>query len=240
MFGKILGTFFNIFLLLFFLLYLTSEIAGLCNIMRIFIINFLSPLKVYIVITFLGAYPVYKGLKVLGRTNETIFYLTLVMCSLLVVGIIRGNILNICPIFGASILNIIKSSMDSTYQYAGMEMYLVIYPYVLGDGNKQNLALKAAFITALIYTWLTFVTIYCLGIDIIPKSLVSVPIVAKFIQLPVINNFRFIFMVLWSLVVINLISNYYYGVVTSLNSIFTKLEAKNLYHNISFYCFFSY
>lgn len=227
-FGKIIGTFFNIFLLLFFLLYLTAEITGLSNINRTVIINFLSPIKVYIVITFLGAYSVYNGLKVLGRVNETIFFLTIFMSLLFVVGIVDGKTVNIFPIFGSGIMNIAKSSINSSYQYAGMEIYLFIYPYVSGKGNKQKLALKAAFITAFIYTWITFITIYCLGINVIPKTLASVPFVMKFIEIPVINNFRFIFMSLWTLIVINLISNYYYCVVISINSLFPKLDAKKI------------
>lgn len=108
----------------------------------------------------------------------------MLMCVVLSAGIIKGSLLNIEPVFGNGIVNIGKSSLDSTYQYAGMEIYLLIYPYVLGNINKQKLAYKAAFITALIYTWITFVTIYSLGIDIIPKSFISVPFVAKFIEVP--------------------------------------------------------
>jgi spore germination protein len=227
-FGKIIGTVFNTFLLLFFLLYLTAEITGLTNINRTVIMNFLSPMKIYIVITFLGAYSVYSGLKVLGRINETIFFLTLLMSLLFVVGIIKGSYLNVLPVFGSGMTNIAKSSVKSSYQYAGMEIYLLIYPYVLGNGNKQKLAFKAAFITALIYSWLTFVTIYSLGVNLIPKCLVSVPFVLKFLEIPVVNNFRFVFMSLWSLIVINLISNYYYGVITSLNSLLPKIDAKKI------------
>lgn len=227
-FGKIIGTFFNIFLFLFFLLYLSAEIAGLSNINRSIIINFLSPIKVYIVITFLAAYSVYNGLKVLGRINETIFYLIIFMSLLFVVGLVKGKTLNIFPVFGSGMANIAKSSINNAYQYAGIEIYLLIYPYVSGNGNKQKLAIKAVFITAFIYTWITFITIYCLGINLIPKCLVSVPFVIKFIEIPVINNFRFIFMSLWSLIVINCISNIYYSVVTSLNSFFSKLDAKKI------------
>jgi spore germination protein (amino acid permease) len=226
-FGKIIGTLLNMFFALFFLLYLTSEVSGISNLIRLVIVSFLSPIKVYIVITFLGAYTVSKGLRIIGRSNETIFYLILFMCILLVVGIINGKLLNIRPIFHSGVINIIKSSKDSIYQYAGMEMYLLIYPYVSGKKDTKALAIRAAFIVALIYTWITFVTIFNLGIDIIPKFPISVPAVAKYITIPVLNNFRFIFMVLWSLIVINIVANYYYAVVISLNSVFKKAN-KNL------------
>lgn len=227
-YGKIIGSFFNIFILLFFLLYLTADVSGLSQYTRLVIIKFLSPMKSYIVITFLGAYAAYKGLKVLGRVNESIFYLTIFMSLILVVGIFKGNMLNVMPIGGSGVINILKSSKDSSFQYGGIEIYLLIYPYVLGNKSKQKLAFKSVFIVACIYTWLTFITIYALGINIIPKYIESVPPVAKYIELPVINNFRFIFTVLWSLIVINFISNAYYAVVTSLNSLIPRTSSKKI------------
>ena len=59
-------------------------------------------------------------------------------------------------------------------------------------------SLKSVLITAIIYTWITFITIYFLGIDIIPKILWSVNMVPKTVQIPVINNFKFIFLVVWA------------------------------------------
>lgn len=227
-YGKVIGSFFNIFILLFFLLYLTADIFGLSDYTRLVITQFLSPMKSYIVITFLGAYAAYKGLKVLGRINESIFYLTIFMSLILVVGIFKGNMLNVMPIGGSGIINILKSSKDSSFQYACMEMYLLIYPYVLGNKSKQKLAFKATFIVAVIYTWLTFITIYSLGINIIPKYTESVPAIVKYIELPVINSFRFIFAVLWSLIAINFISNAYYAVSISLNSLIPRTSPKKI------------
>lgn len=227
-FGKILGTFLNIGLMLYFLLYLTSEIALLSNVLRIIVISFLPQIKVYIVITFIGAYSAYHGLKLLGRVNETVFYIIIFLCILLVIGIFGGSILNIKPIFGSGALKILQSSMGCFFQYEGMEAYLFLYPFITDKGNTQKIALKASFIVAFIYTWLTFVTIYTLGIYIIPKYVISVPVVAKYIQLPVINNFRFIFMGLWSFIGINLISNYYFFVASCLSSMFTKVDRKKI------------
>jgi spore germination protein (amino acid permease) len=232
-FGKIIGTFFNIFLFLFFLLYLTAEIAGLSTVIRVVIISFLPSLKVYIVLAFLGAYTAYKGLKVLGRISETMFYLTLTICLLAVGGIFNGKISNIRPIFDTGIMNIIKSSVESAYEYAGMEMYLLIYPYVSGKTNLRKAAIKSTFITAIIYTWIVFITIYNLGIGVISKITISFPLSVKYIEIPVINNFRFIFMSLWSLMVFALISNYYYATSTILSSIFSKVDQKK-------FCFILY
>lgn len=225
-YGKVLGTILNLFLLSFFLLILTSELPGLSNIIRGIIVYFLTPIKIYILTGFLAAFTAYKGLKVLGRVNETIFYLTLFMSSLLIIAIYKGKLINITPVFSSGMLNILKASKESAYQYSGMEMYLLIYPYVSDSKNLKKYAFKSMLITALIYTWLVFSTIYSLGVDIIPKVIVSVPLSLKYIEIPIINNYRFIFMMLWTLVVMALNANYYYASVHILNNVVPKISEK--------------
>lgn len=227
-FGKILGTLLNILLCLYFLLYITAVASGLSNILRTIIIVFLPSTKVLITIIFLGAYTAYKGLKVLGRTNETIFYLTLIMCLIPLVALAKGKVLNLRPILGSGVVNIIKASKESAFAYSGIEIMLLIYPYVSENKKLKKVAIKSIIITALIYTWVVFITIYGLGIDIIPTYIASFPIVVKYIELPVINNFRFIFMIMWALIVFKTISNYYYAIGSILSSLFLKTSYKKI------------
>lgn len=221
-FGKILGAILNMLLCLYFLLYITAVASGLSNVLRTVIINFLPSAKVLIVIIFLGAYTAYKGLKVLGRTNETIFYLTLVMCLIPLVALGKGKFLNLRPILGSGVVNIIKASKDSVFSYAGIEIILLIYPYVSENKKLRKAAMSSVVITALIYTWIVFITIYGLGIDIIPTYMASFPVVVKYIEVPIINNFRFIFMIMWALIVFKTISNYYYAIGSVLSNLFSK------------------
>ncbi len=227
-FGKIMGTLFNIAIGLYFLLYLTAIASGLSNITRTIIITFLSPLKVLSVITFLGAYTAVKGLKILGRVNEMFFYLTIIMCLLPLMVLIKEKSSNVFPVIGTRIFNIISTSKESAYAYGGVEIILLIYPNVSEKNRLEKAAIKSVFITGLIYSWTTFITIYGLGIDIIPSYLVAFPAVVKYIEIPVINNFRFIFMVLWTLVVFKTISNYYYAVCNILNNLIPKISYKKM------------
>lgn len=227
-FGKILGTLLNILLCLYFLLYITAVASGLSNVLRTVIINFLPSIKVLIVIISLGAYTAYKGLKVLGRTNETIFYLTLIMCLIPLVALVKGKLLNLSPILGSGVVNIIKASKESAFAYGGIEIILLIYPYVSENKKLRKAAIKSIIIAALIYTWIVFITIYGVGIDIIPTYMVSFAVVVKYIEVPIINNFRFIFMIMWAIIVFKTISNYYYAIGSILNTVFSKTSYKKI------------
>lgn len=221
-FGKIVGTFLNILLCLYFLLYITAVASGLSNVLRTVIINFLPSIKALIIIIFLGAYTACKGLKVLGRVNETIFYLVLIMCLITMTATLEGKILNITPVLGSSVINILKASKESVFSYGGIEIILLIYPYVLEKEKLKKAAFNGVIITALIYTWIVFITIYALGINIIPIYTVSFPAVVKYVEVPIINNFRFIFMSMWELIVFKTLSNYYYAISSILSDLFSK------------------
>lgn len=225
-FGTIIGNLLNLFLLLYFLLYITAVASGLSNMIRTVIVAFLPQIKVLIVIIFLGAYTSAKGLKVLGRVNEAIFYLTIIMILITLSPLGKGKILNLYPILGSGIINILKSAKESSFSYAGIEILLFIYPYVSENKQLKKAAFKSIFITSFLYLWVVFITIYSLGIDLIPKYIFSFPVVARYVQIPVINNFRFIFIILWALIAIKTISNYYHVITVTLNNFFPKTNPK--------------
>lgn len=227
-FGKFLGSLLNILLLLYFLLYTTAVVSGLSNILRTIIVTFLPEIKVIIVIVFLGAYTASKGLKILGRINETIFYLTIVMILITLSAIGKGRILYLRPILGSGIINILKSSKESAFSYAGIEIFLFIYPYISENKQLNKVAIKSVLITACLYLWVTLITIYSIGIDVIPKYIFSFPVVARYVQIPVINNFRFIFMVLWFLIAVKTISNYYYTIISIIGNFFKKTNPNKI------------
>ena len=90
------------------------------------------------------------------------------------IGILKdGSFLNISPIFGTGIVNILKGSLDSVYDYSLLEIIFLIYPFINDSRKIKNSVLKAVGFTAIIYTWITFITIYYLGKDIIPKTIWS-------------------------------------------------------------------
>ena len=227
-FGKIIGNLLNVLLFLYFLLYITAVASGLSNLLRTVIVTFLPQLKVLIVLVFLGAYTASRGLKILGRINEAIFYLTIVMILITLSAIGKGRILNLRPILGSGVINILKSAKESSFAYGGIEILLFIYPYISESKQLKKVAIKSIIITGFLYSWVTLITIYSISIDIIPKYIFSFPVVARYVEIPVINSFRFIFMVLWTLIATKTISNYYYVITSIIGKFFRKTSHKKI------------
>ena len=231
-FGKFIGSILNFIFLLYFLVLFSATAFKICMIKGTLIVNFLSFQKILIVVIALAGYAAIKGLKVLGRINQLMFLLTIILSVILMAALFEGSSLNVFPILGSGVLNIIMASKQSVFAYAGVEIIFLLYPFVTDKTKIMKSSIKSVLITAIIYCWITFITIYYIGIDIIPKVQWSVNMVPKTIEIPVINNFRFIFIIIWALIICKTISNYYFAIALILKEFFKKIKIDKIIYAI--------
>ena len=231
-FGKFIGSILNIVFLFYFVL-LTTAIAFQVSLIKgTLIVSFLSLQKILIVILSLAAYNVIKGLKVLARVNQLMFVLTIILSIILCAALFQGDYLNLCPILGSGVLNIVKASKQSAFAYGGIEIIFLIYPFITDKTKIMKSSIKGVLVTAIIYAWITFITIYYIGIDIIPKMLWSVNMVAKTVRVPFISNSKFVFIVIWALIICKTISNNYFAIAFILKDFFKKTKTKKIVYII--------
>ena len=236
--GKFLGNFLNIIFISFFVLLVTEVASGISNILRIYMVPFLKNYQALLVILLTPAFIAYKGIKTLGRINELIFYLSIMIFFIPIAVLKHGSFLNLMPVFGSGLINIVKSSKETAFAYSGIEILFLIYPYLQNSKDLKKSSLKSIFIIMIIYTWVTFAVIYYLGVDIIPKFLWPTVVTSESIKIPIINNSRYIFMVLWSIIMLKSIANHYYSITYGLSELTSIAKRKTfvfLVYPILFY-----
>lgn len=226
-FGKILGTILNIIFIVFFLFVGSAAASGISNVLRIYMTTFLTNRQFLLVFLLIPAFMAYKGIKTLARVSEVIFYITIPLFFVPLAVLKEGNILNIMPVFSSGLINIVKASKETAFAYTGIEVLFLIYPYLKNGKDLKKSCIKSVIITMIIYTWFVFTTIYYLGIDIIPKFIWSTITISESILIPIINNFRYIFMVLWSAILFRTIGIYFYGFTYGLSEIIKKVSRKD-------------
>ena len=226
-FGKFLGNILNLLFMMHFVYFVASITSNLVNVLQVYAVSFITPEKLAFFIVLISAYTASKGLKVLGKINVYFFYLTIILVLSSVNALKDGSILNIQPVFGSGAGNILKSVKQTINAYAGMEFLFLIYPYAKDKKMVIPSAVKSVLWVMLIYVWVMFITIYYMGVDIVPKTFWSFVSVSESIQIPIINNFRFIFMALWTIVAFKTIANDYFAVSYILNDI-TGLNIKKI------------
>ncbi|MBV7272555.1 endospore germination permease [Clostridium sp. PL3] len=230
--GKILGNFLNIIFISYFILLGTEVASGISNVLRVYMVSFLKNYQLLIIVFLAPAFIAYKGIKTLGKVNELIFYLSLIIFFIPIAVLKQGSFLNVMPVFGSGLIKILKSSKETSFAYSGIEILFLIYPYLRNSKDLKKSGLKSVLIIMIIYTWVTFAVIYYLGSDIVPKFFWSTVVMSEAIVIPVINNFRYIFMLLWSFIMLKTISNYYYASTYALSQVTNIAERKTFVYLI--------
>ncbi|MCM0650197.1 spore germination protein [Clostridium swellfunianum] len=227
-FGKFIGSILNLLFSAQFFINLIGITSGAINLSIIYIVGFLNVLKVSIVVLILAVYGTYLGLKVVGRISELMYYLTAVLLIIPLIALKDGSLLNISPVLGAGVKNILKASVETGFSYSGVEIMLLIYPNVKDKSNLKSATLKSVMVIVFIYTYITFLTTYFAGPDSTLKSYFSVMLLNETINLPFLNSFRFVFMYMWIMIVFKTIINNYYSFTYTISNAIVKLNIKKM------------
>ena len=227
-FGKIIGNILNLLFMLSFLFYIVLVISGSSNQLRAYSIYFMPHFKIVMIFAAVSCYASIKGLKVLGRFTTITFFL---LCTIIVASTVSfksGSILNVKPFFGSGFPKILEGSLKTIFAYAVMELLLIIYPYVQDKKNILKAALLSTLVVIFFHTWIVFVHLFIYsGPDLIVKQLWPFSFVAESFKIPVINNFRYIEMVIWIAIAYKTMSIEFYAATKILNNI-TKIKRKTI------------
>lgn len=231
-FGKFFGNILNIVQLFIYVIYVVSEVSGISNFLRVYIIDFLSSFRVMFLYIVIAALCSYKGLKAIGRISEIVFYNIILSISIGIIVLVKGSILNVMPVFGSGFINIVKGIKGGIYAYLGIEIVLILYPYINDKNKLKTACIRSATLICLSYTWVTFATIFYLGHTFIPKAIWSSLYIIESLRLPIINNFRFILMFLWIFVSLTAVTVNYYACELIIKDLLKKLK-RNVFYFLS-------
>ncbi|NEZ49184.1 spore gernimation protein [Clostridium botulinum] len=215
-FGNTFGTVLGVLYIIEFLMLIPSIAAGFTNVLRVYAVTFLPRINIIIGIVLVAWYCALSGIKNIARMSKLIIVIFLLPIFISIGALKSGSILNLQPVFQSSIKKIFQGVLLTIFEYSGIEFLLLIHPYFKNKETVQRPIFKAIFTLMIIYTWIVFISIYYLGPELVPKSSWPFTLVTESIVVPVINNFRFVFISLWSIVIIKTVSNYYYYVSVGL------------------------
>jgi len=227
-FGNVVGTFLNAMFLIQFLIQAVLALSAYSNLVRIYSSTFLSPLKIALIGILLGGYVAYKGIKVLARVSKFVFYLVLILMLMSTTALQYGTLYNIMPFFGSGVKNIFSAGIESLDIYRGIECILLLYPFISDKKKLKKCGLISVLICVCIFTWVTFITIYYLGPDIVTKNLWPFVSVNESFRLPTLNNFRYAFVFFWTFATFKSISIDYYSSAYITSNIFNNFDRRKI------------
>jgi spore germination protein len=232
-FGRVFGSIFNLIFASYFIFTSSMIACYYSNLMRSYMMGFLTSFKLLSILFICIIYASSRGLKVIGRISEITFYITIVLLLSPILALKNSEITNVFPIFGSGFSSIAKGTLKSTFAYSGAEIILLIYPFLKEKKKMLRSSLISVTIIMAIYAWCVFITTYYLGPDIVNKSYWSFLVVTESITVSAINNYRYIFMYVWSIIAFKSISINGFASIYILKEFAYKIEKKKI-------CFFLY
>lgn len=228
-FGNVIGSLLNLLFFLSFLSFFPSVLSVALDVSRTYVVGFLTPLKIYIVMMLLGAYSAYKGIKVLARVCilNLFAFICIVLLSFTI--LMYGGFINIMPIFSSGFMNIAKGATNTAYDYAAMEIIFLLYPLINDSKKLKGSIFKAVGFICFLYTWIVFITIYSLGIDIIPRTIWSFFSATELIRIEAMHNFRYIYIFLWIMTALKSVALLYYICIFILDELHKGINNKMSY-----------
>ena len=228
-FGRILGSILNLIFATYFIFTASMIASYYTNLMRNYIAGFLTSFKIIAILFICIIYAISRGLKVIGRISEISFYLTVILLMSPIPALQTHNMTNIYPVFGSGFSSIGKGSMKSAFAYGGAEIILLIYPFLKEKKKMLISSLISVAMVIVLYVWCVFITTYYLGPDIVTKNYWSLLLVMGSVTITVVNNYRYIFMFLWSLVAFKSISINSYVSIYILKDFAYKIKINKIY-----------
>jgi spore germination protein (amino acid permease) len=224
-FGKIIGNFLNFLFMVEYIFLALTAISGSSHTVRAYSVYFMPQYKIVLIFVIISLYISMKGLKALTRLSTITFYLLCLVILTSLVTFKEASLLNIKPILGSGAQKILKGSISTVYSYANIEFLLIIYPHVKEKNKILKTSLASIFVIMAIYTYTVFISIYYAGPDLLVKQLWPFLLVTESVKIPVINNFRFIYIFIWIIMAFKLVAIDVYFTAKIYNNI-TKLNMK--------------
>lgn len=227
-FGKPLGTVLNFIVLTYFVFIGAAIATDYTNIIRTFIQGFLPPYILIALILLVSAYASTKGLKTIGKISVVIFYITVIIYFSPLSALKSASLTNVKPVLRSNFKELMQGSLKSMFSYSGIETIFFIYPCVKDKKKFIKSSLIGLLIAVIVYTWVVFISIYYLGADIVEKNYWPFLLVTESVTVSIVNNFRYIFMFLWTLTVFKILSNAYFISELIMQDLFKKVNFKIL------------
>lgn len=227
-FGKFLGTILNIIFATFFAYISIIVTNAYKNLMIAYVVGWLTPFKLIAVVTIIIAYAASKGLNILAKISEIAFIITFILTFSSIPALKLTSLLNIKPIFGSGIKAILITSMSSLLSYSGIELIFLFNIYVKDKSKISWYSFIGAFSAMIVYTWICFISILYLGPDITVKSQWPFLLAVQSVTITIINNYGYLFMLMWSIVAIKCSTIHYYVCAYILKDCIKNIKFKNL------------
>ncbi len=202
LFGKWVGTFFGIFLLVYFLLLTVSVLRIYIEVIQVWMfpqINIVFVSLVYLILVFYivnGGFRTVAGICFLG------FVIPLYLVFTLLFPLEFAHFENLLPVFNHTGPEYFQSAKIMTFSFIGISTILVYYPYIKHPERSQKWAHAGVLYMTFIYLATAIVTFVFYNEEHLKTVIWPTLGLWKIIEMPFVERFEYIGISSWALVIL--------------------------------------
>ncbi|MDD2621264.1 MAG: endospore germination permease [Syntrophomonadaceae bacterium] len=186
------------------------------------------PMIVFLVMTGV-VYVANKGARVIGRLNELIFYILLILLGTLFFPLSEGDYTNLLPVGQAGWAAIGQASLATAIVFSGTEVLLVFYFLVTRKEEVLKAGFTAVGLTTGIYLMVSIIALLIYGADRLQSILWPGFTLLSIIQVPVVQRPDYFFLALWMVMGIRPTINMGFAAAFSLSELF-NIDRSKYFH----------
>ncbi len=197
LYGKYLGTVFNLFIIIYLCAGSAITLRAFTEIIVIIVLKMTPPVVITSFILLPSIYLSSKGLKIICRFTFFIFiaYILLFFSFILAVGDMRFTYL--MPMGKAGFNAIIKSIPMTIYSFLGFELVSIVYSDVKDKENVLKLVTLSGVFTTFFYMLVSVAVTAVFGEAKLSTQVFPIFSILKTIRLPVLERLDIFFIVFW-------------------------------------------
>lgn len=227
LFGKAIGTIFIVIFLLY-IIYINSIITRIFTEIAALYLLPKTPLPVTLFLSLTAAtYIISKGLKVVARLDELLFYILLFALALQFPSLTVSDYTNILPVGGSGVMNILKGACETMYFFAGIELLIIIYPFIQKKENVVKSGAIAIALVTVIYVLVQIICILVFGTDAIKNIIWPAIVILKISDVGVIERLELFFLAMWMGLALRPSLNYGFSATFTIAKLFKIEKFKN-------------
>ncbi|WP_137790462.1 GerAB/ArcD/ProY family transporter [Bacillus sp. E(2018)] len=202
LFGSFLGNLFNLFLLLYFLLWSITVLRTYIEVIQVWMFPTLSTWKIAAVFLILTYYVVSSGFRTVAGICFLGVVIPLGLIVLLVYPLEFTHFSNLLPVFDESMKDYLSATKNMMLSYLGFETLLVFYPFIKNAKRSQKFAHHANLFTFMMYLLVTLFSFAFFSEEQLSRNIWATLSMVKIVQVSFVERFDFVFVSMWCLVIL--------------------------------------
>ncbi|MFB4163466.1 GerAB/ArcD/ProY family transporter [Alteribacillus sp. JSM 102045] len=221
LFGKWVGGFFSIIIILYFYALGILVLRTYIEVIQVWVFEDIPTWLLTVLAAYFFCYLIEGGFRTVTGLCVAGVFIPSILFFVLLMPLQYGEFINFLPVWKHSLKNIILGVRETTITYLGFELLLLFYPFIKEGHRSQKWAQLGHWTTVFVYTLLMLVTLSFFSEGQLNMTIWPTLTLLKIIEFPFIERFEYLGISLWLIIIIPNIGMAFWGASRGIKRLFS-------------------